>query len=77
MGIVEMAVNNAPLVETDFSTYNLTYGYHTTFYHDLQKFTGVERRMMQLHRQFLARFLTDWNHFSEIFRKSKDSTSTA
>ena len=37
--IVEMAVNNAPLVETDFSPYYLTFGYHPTFYHDLPEFT--------------------------------------
>ena len=28
LDIVEMAVNNAPLVETDFSPYYLTFGYH-------------------------------------------------
>ena len=45
LDIVEMAVNNAHLVETDFSPYYLMYGYHPTFYHDLPRFTGAERRM--------------------------------
>ena len=35
LDIVEMWLNNAPLVETDFSPYYLTYGYHPTFYNDL------------------------------------------
>ena len=47
LDIVEMAVNNAPLVETDFSPYYLTYGYHPTFYHDLPEFTGAEKRMKE------------------------------
>ena len=46
-----MAVNNAPLVETDFSTYYITYGYHHTFYHDLPEFTGAEKRMKEQPRQ--------------------------
>ena len=54
LDLVEMALNNAPLVETDFSTFYLTYGYHHTFYHDLQQFTVAVRRMKELQRQFLA-----------------------
>ena len=72
LDIVEIAVNNAPLVETDFSTYYLTYGYHHTFYHDLPEFTGAEKRMKEQPRQFLARLLAYWNHVSEIFRKNQD-----
>ena len=67
-----MAVNNAPLVETDFSPYYLTYGYHPTIYHDLPEFTGAEKRMKEQPRQFLARLLADWKHVSEIFRKNQD-----
>ena len=69
--IVEMAVNNAPFVETDFSPFYLTCGYHPTFYHDLPEFTGAEKRMNEQPRQFLARLLADWKHVSEIFRKTK------
>ena len=54
-----MAVNNAPLGETDFYPYYLTYGYHPTFYPDLPEFTGAEKRMKEQPRQFLARFLAD------------------
>ena len=32
LDVVEMAVNNAPIVETDFSPYYLNLGYHPTFY---------------------------------------------
>ena len=71
LDIVEMAVNNATLEETDFSPYYLTYGYHPTFYHDLQEFTGAEKRMKEQPRQFVARLLADWNHVYEIFRKTK------
>ena len=67
-----MTVNNAPLVETDFSPYYLTYGYHPTFYHELPEFTGAEKRMKEQPRQFLARLLADWKHVSEIFRKNQD-----
>ena len=45
LDIVKMAVNNAPLVETDFSPYYLTYGYHPTFYHDLPESTGDEKTL--------------------------------
>ena len=72
LDIVEMAVNNAPMVETDFSPYYLTYGYHPTFHHDLAEFTGAEKRMKVQPRQFLARLLADWKHVSEIFRKNQD-----
>ena len=44
LDILKMAVSNAPLVETYFSTYYLTYGYHPTFYHDLPEFTGAEKK---------------------------------
>ena len=71
--IVEMAVNNAPLAETDFSPYYLTYGYNHTFYHDLPEFTGAEKRMKEQPRQFLARLLADCNHVSEIFQKKPRS----
>ena len=72
LDIVEMAVNNAPLVETDFSPYYLTYGYHPTFYQDLPEFTGAEKRMKEQPRQFLARLLAECKHVSEIFRKNQD-----
>ena len=72
LDIVEMAVNNAPLVENDFSPYYLTYGYHPTFYPDLPEFTGAERRMKEQPLQFLSRLLADLNHVSEIFRKHQD-----
>ena len=71
MDIVDMAVNIAPLVETNFSPYYLTYGYHPTFYHDLPEFTGAEKRMKEQPRQFMARLLADWNHVSEIFRNNQ------
>ena len=67
-----LEVSNAPLVETDFSTYYLTYGYHNTLCHDIPGFTGAKRRMKELPRQFLARLLADWNHVSEILRKNQD-----
>ena len=47
LDIAEMAVSNAPLVETDFSPYYLTFDYHPTFYHDLPEFTGAEKRMKE------------------------------
>ena len=72
LDIVEITVNNAPLVETNCSPYYLTYGYHHTFYHDLPEFTGAEKRMKEQPRQFLTRLLADWNHVSEIFRKNQD-----
>ena len=43
LDIVDMAVNNAPLVETDFYPYYLTFGYHPTLYHDLPEFTQPRR----------------------------------
>ena len=67
-----MAVNNAPLMETDFSPFYLTYGYHPTLYHDIPEFTGAEKRMKEQPRQFLARLLADWKHVSEIIRKIQD-----
>ena len=67
-----MALNNAPLVETDFSTFYLTYGYHHTFYHDLQQFTVAVRRMKELHWQFLASLLVDLNHVSEMYGNNQD-----
>ena len=54
LDIVKMAVNNATSEETDFSTYYLTYGYQPTFYHDIQEFTGAEKRMKYQPWQFLA-----------------------
>ena len=40
LDMVEMAINNAPLVDTDYSPYFLTYGYHPTFYSDLPPYKG-------------------------------------
>ena len=67
-----MALNNAILVETDFSPYCLTYGYYPTFNNDYPEFTGAEKRMKEQPRQFLACLLADWNHVYEIFRKNQD-----
>ena len=62
LDIVEMAVNNAPLVETDFSPYYLTYGYHPTFYHDLPEFTGADKS---------RRTVIDYRVLNKLTRKDK------
>ena len=62
LDIVEIAVNNAPFVETETET----------FYHDLPEFTGAEKRIKEQPCQFLAHILADWNHVSEIIRKNQD-----
>ena len=72
LDVVEMAVNNAPLVDSDFSPYYLNYGYHPTFYHDLEPFKGSENRLREKPRQFLDRLLADFKHVSGLFRKHQD-----
>ena len=66
-----MAVNNATLMETDFSPYYLIHCYHPTLYHEPPEFAGVERRMKELPRQFLTRLCDDWSHVSEIYARTK------
>ena len=72
LDIVEMAVNNAPLVETDYSPYYLNLGYHPTFYPDLPPFKGAAKRLKERPQQFLNRLLADWKHISEIFKKNQE-----
>ena len=59
LDIVEMAVNNAYLVDSDFSPFYLTYGFHPTFYQDLPPYSGTRERMRKHHQQFIDRLLAD------------------
>ena len=42
LDLVEMAINNAPLVDTDLSPFYLTFGYHPTMLTDVLKYTGPD-----------------------------------
>ncbi len=73
LDVVEIAINNAPLVTTDFSPYFLNYGFHPTLYTDVPQFKGpVVELGPEKFRHFLKRLQTDWEHISCIFRQHRD-----
>ena len=69
---VEMAINNAPLVSTDYSPYFLNYGFHPTFFTDLPEYQGPMRRLQEAPRQYLQRMNMHWRLIAKIFKAEKD-----
>ena len=72
LDLVEMAVNNAHLVDSDYSPYYPTHGFHPTFYGDLTPFRGPTKRLKERPQQFLDRLFADWKHVTNLFRTAQD-----
>ena len=42
LSVVEFAINNAPLVQMDYSPFFLNYGYHPTYVADIPQYCGPD-----------------------------------
>ena len=68
----EMAMNNAPIMNTDFSAYYLNYGYHPCLKADLFSFHAHEHDKLELADEFLSRMHQDWTHAYNLMVDAQD-----
>ena len=68
----EMAMNNAPILNTDFSAYYLNYGYHPCLEADLFSFHAPQHDQVEPVDEFLSRIHTDWTHAYNLMLDQQD-----
>ena len=74
---VEMAINSAPLVDTDYSPYYLTYGYHPAMYLDLPSASIPTHDLKETPKRFISRLRDDWKHISSLFATQQQRMAKA
>ena len=68
----EMAMNNAPILGTDFSAFYLNYGFHPCVEADLFSQVAPQNDAMEPVDAFLARLHSDWTHAYNIMLDLQD-----
>ena len=57
----EMAINNAPILNSDYSAYYLNYGFHTCCEADLFGLHAQQHNAVEHVDELLSRMHSDWN----------------
>ena len=52
LDFIEMSINNAPIVSTDYSALFLNYRYHPLFLTDVPDYCGPRKKINEYPRQF-------------------------
>ena len=69
--MVEMAINNAPLLDSEYSAFYINYGFYPAMYLDLPSSSVPLLTLAEETKLFISRLRADWKHISSLFTEQR------